>query len=271
MTTKYLIAASALVLGVATADAKPRGGSADLQLIVAGVASTLINDSNTYSVQVENIGNQRARNVTVDVSLPNTGQFLQSTVGNCALSGVVLSCDLGRIRAGGSRSIAFNFQAPNTAGTQYFTAQTQTRTAESSLSNNQDTLTTQVNDPVPPPPPSPVAVTVAPPEAFLMQSCTSTSGPLTWQDCTPSSLTQNTIILDVGGVLSGLTASGYVGSWSQNSSLTTIDAIATNSSTASQSLMTGVGVSIDCFEGTTIHQDLTFTYPDNYSAWRWCR
>jgi len=268
MTYRFIAIAACMFVGVSSAFA---GGNrkADLQLIMSGEASTETSQINAYNVQVSNIGNRRARNVEVNVTLPVNGQYIQSN-SSCTLSGQQLSCGLGKINAGGTRVIVFDFLAPAATETQYFTAVASTRSNESSLSNNQDTVVTQVNNPVPPPPPPPVAVTITPPEAFFMQTCTG-SIPLTWQDCTPYSLVEATIVLDLNGNVTVPNTANYIGTWSQSTDLKHLDVVVNNSYTSTTSTLMGSGVSADCFQGTTVHSDNNNQYPDNYSAWQWCR
>lgn len=93
----------------------PSSGNFDLVLrkSVEGRAAPVLGGRFTYALQVTNSGPATATNVTVTDTLPRQVKGVSATVpgGRCTLRGALVTCRLGSLRAGESRTIAVRVTA----------------------------------------------------------------------------------------------------------------------------------------------------------------
>ncbi|MCP5179975.1 MAG: hypothetical protein H6993_06180 [Pseudomonadales bacterium] len=249
-----------LALAIGSAHAAPP--RADLSTDLVGPATAETSTQVQFNVTTRNVGSRRADGSAVDITLPVAfAVAAQST--ECDVVGNSLHCDLGSINAGASHTITFNVDLPAQQGAYTLTAAANTSTRESSLNNNTDTLAMQVNEPAPPPPPATFPITAD--TDLGAQVCYGLHSPLVWADCTPSSILEGVLTLQLGGSVDTHDP-GYYATWSQATSSDIQIEIYQTFDNSHVSTWSGTAVSSDCFEGTTIGHTTTV-----YGAWRGCR
>ncbi|MCA9516592.1 MAG: hypothetical protein KC635_16740 [Myxococcales bacterium] len=204
----------------------------------------------TVTVTVRNIGNKKASGCAVSVALPATHTSPQVYVmgnvlgvGNgCTLSGTTVTCGLGNINAGVTKTVSVDIELPESAAPLVFTASATTSSSETTLSNNAASLTASL---------SYVPVSLVGDVPVTNNHCTGT-GLTAWFECTlfPSSVTWHDAILWGNGTITFPGAPGYGGTWSQP----TPDALVFSYTDPGNNVFatfSGHGVDADCFEGLT--------------------
>ncbi len=250
-----------LATGLLSAAETEASRRADLDVAAQGPVQVDVNGSATYSVTTRNIGDRRANDVSLSVTVP-VGLTVTNQSNECQTTSGGLHCDLGRLRPGASHTVTLVVDAPAAPGAHAITATGNTSTRESTLGNNSDTLNVQVIDPTPPPPAN---FPITSQTDLFLEMCTSLSGPIEWADCTPGSLLTHTVTLEAGGSTETYDP-GVWGNWNQASPSVIEMNFFNMLDNSPMSTMSGSAMSSSCFEGTTVfHQGL------GYGAWRGCK
>lgn len=229
--------------------------ASDLTTAISGPATQYVYESGTFTVTVNNIGNQSASNVTVAVQLPVTNTYpvaIMGTLGSrssgCTLSGSVMTCSLGTIARKKSASATFAFTFPESTQALGFTATAATSSAENSTSNNSSSYTAVLEN---------YDVTFTPPRQVLNEHCTGTN--LTsYYECTlfPSSISSFVATFNSDGTITVPGYSTILGYWHQ----TAPDALSFEYYDAGElsASFEGYGVSSTCWEGATYFPNSTY-------------
>ena len=99
----------------------------------------------TYTIKVTNNGPSDAQAVIVTDNLPSSQQAIyQSNTGGCTLSGLVLTCNLGPMPVGTSKSFNVSELVHGSRGSIPNTASVTSSTTDPAAANNTVTLTVQV-------------------------------------------------------------------------------------------------------------------------------
>lgn len=183
----------------------------------AAPATTNVYDAGRWNVQVSNIGNKNASSVTLTIQLPVTHTspqvYVMGTVGakssTCVTSGTTLSCTLGTINRGTSKSVYFDITLPESADPLTFVSTAVTTSVENSYTNNSDTDNASLTYYVP--------TFASFPATATIDHCTGT-GLTAYYECTlfPSSISSHEHVFESNGDISFSSAYpvGYAGSWS---------------------------------------------------------
>lgn len=242
--------------------AGPAFAASDITVNLVPPATPAVYANATWSVQVSNVGNQNASNVSLTIALPKTGSSPTNTVlgilgtrsSGCSLSGTNIVCALGTINKRASKSVFFNIALPFSASPIVFTASATTSSSENSYTNNSDTETAALTYYANPIDTSSGSATVE------NRHCTGTN--LTsWFICTlfPSSISGHTALFYPNGTLDFPGQDPlYTGTWSLNGSDLTFSYFYDGALVAS---FAGKGVANGCFEGIT-----TFYPPGQYNS-----
>jgi uncharacterized repeat protein (TIGR01451 family) len=239
------------VLALLAASA-PALAASDLTTTILPPAPTkYVYESGTYTVRVNNIGNQTAQNVTVTIDLPETNTsptvhimgILGTKSATCTTVGTQLRCTLGSIQRNKNKTVFFNIAFPENEGALVIDATSATTSVENSTANNGASHTAALLN---------YAVPVTAPQAMLNTHCTGTD--LTsFYECvvSPGSTMNHEIVLLPGGGIDfpGQTPGVYTGAWSQNSSQE-LSFMYFEFGTPIMSFQ-GYGVDGGCFEGIT--------------------
>lgn len=237
--------------------------AADLAVSMTAPSAPTVYASASYSVVVNNIGNQNANNVSLTIALPTTGSAPTNTVlgtlgpwsTGCSKSGTNLVCSLGTINKNKSKSVSFTMALPYSSAPIVFTANATTTNSENSYTNNSASRTVGLSF---------YANTVDTSGGFATvenDHCTGTN--LTsWFICTlfPSSISGHTALYFPDGTI---TFPGedplYTGTWSMPNSTTLNFTYAYDGVVVAT--FTGRGVTNGCFEGIT-----TFVPNNGYNS-----
>src|SRR5262245_55264283 len=115
--TRRVISALAALLVATPALAAP---GADLAVSISPPAGVHVYETGRYNLAVSYIGNQTASSLDLTIALPPTGTsptvHILGTLGarsaGCSVSGTGLTCALGAIARGSSRSVFFDIALP---------------------------------------------------------------------------------------------------------------------------------------------------------------
>ena len=224
---------------------------ADLVTTFAAPTGSPVGVDDTWSVTVANTGNRDAYGVTLDIQLPETHTSptvhvmgdLGAMSSACVQSGTTLSCDLGRIRRARSATVSFDTALPWSAAPLDFAASAATTTAESDLSDNDDSATADL---------AYEDLVIAGPAAATVEHCTGT-GLTAYFECElyPSSISIHEQVFDAGGTLSfPLYGPDYGGAWDQDDGDDSLYFEITELGTVI-AVFEGNAVDGACFEGLT--------------------
>ena len=142
------------------------GGTSLPDLTIAKNGPTVVNTSSpmTYTLTVNNIGTANATNVKVVDTVPS-GLTAVSATGtslfNCSVSGLTVTCTGGAVNAGANATITINATSPSTAGSITNTAVVDpdnTIPESNELNNTSALVNTQVTSTAPPPAPFTISV-----------------------------------------------------------------------------------------------------------------
>jgi hypothetical protein len=123
--------------------------ASDLVTSVTGTSGVYVGSSGRYTVTVSNIGNNWAYGSTVSIQLPKTNTsptvYVMGTVGTmssgCTRSGTVVTCALGSIKKGTSKSVFVDLTLPYASAPLVITGTAATTSTENSTSNNEGSHT----------------------------------------------------------------------------------------------------------------------------------
>lgn len=232
--------------------------SANLETTLNLPASTVVGDTSHITVDVDNIGNRNASNVTLTIDLPLTHTSPQVYVlgdlgahAGCSVSANKLVCPLGTIRKGRGTTIAFDIDLPWSAVPHTFTATASSSPADANPSNNIDS-----GDAVQ----SYYNIPISGPVDVYNEHCTGTNL-IAFYECElfPSSITDHTVTFQANG---SITIAGYPtfgGTWAQS----TPDALwfeyTDNGTVVAE--FEGNGVYGGCFEGLTTFPQSGYVAP----------
>lgn len=254
---------AALPLFFVAAIGGPALAASDLTVSITAPASPTVYQTASYSVVVNNIGNQNANNVSLTIALPTTGSSPTNTVlgtlgtwsSGCSRSGTNLVCALGTINRNKSKSVSFTMALPYSSAPIVFNANATTTNSENSYSNNSASRTVALTY---------YANTVDTSGGFATvenDHCTGTN--LTsWFICTlfPSSISSHTALFFPDG---SITFPGedpaYTGTWSMPNATTLVFDYFENGTLVAS--FSGRGVTNGCFEGIT-----SFFPPNGYNS-----
>ena len=180
-------------------------------------ATTMVYDTGRWYVQVSNIGNKNASNVTLNIQLPETHTspqvYVMGVVGakssTCTTSGTDINCTLGTVNKGTSKTVYFDIQLPESAAALTFVSTGTTTSTQNSTANDVDTdnATLTYDEP---------ALTTYPTTAYI-DHCTGT-GLTAYYECTlfSGAISSHEHIFESGGIISFSSAypAGYAGTWS---------------------------------------------------------
>ncbi len=229
----------------AAADA---ASAANIGVSLTAPSGTHVYESGTYSIQVSNTGNRNASNVFLDIQLPETHTSptvhimgdLGTYSSTCSLSGTALTCSLGTINKGTSKTVSFDIAMPYSTAALIIDADATTSTPESNYANNSLSYTAS---------PLTYDVPIAAPLAVTNSHCTG-QNLTSYFECAlyPSSISSFDSVLETDGSITIVGAPpGTVGTWT----LTAPDALYIEYSDLSGPIGTldARGVDGGCFEG----------------------
>lgn len=249
------------LLGLVTFLATPSAFAAsDVKVSIPAPASQYVYSPTSYGIKVQNIGNAKAYNVALTVTLPLTHTSPQVYVmgtlsaidSRCVKSNNKLVCQLGTISANKSTTVTFNIALPVADEVLSISAAATTTSSENSTSNNSASNTpTLVN-----------YSTVIPGGSLVTnQHCTGT-GLTSYFECTlfPSSISAHDTILNGDGSITVIDDPiNYSGAWSQPSSNQLNFQYFENGQLIAD--FEGFGSEPGCFEGITIFVGSTYLAP----------
>ncbi|MEZ4268847.1 MAG: CARDB domain-containing protein [Myxococcota bacterium] len=222
----------------------------DLTVDVTGPASAGVYANARYDVEVSNIGNKDAANVSLEIALPETNTspntYVMGIVGAkssaCSQSGTRLLCSLGTIKKFKSKAVYFDIALPFSAVALIFDADVSTTTSESNLANNSGSLTANVTY---------VPTAIGAPRNAVNSHCTGHA--LTgFYECvvSPGSQMSHNITFLAGGGIDFPDFPGmYTGAWSQPTPDSLVFEYLDGATPFAQ--FAGNGVGGNCFEGIT--------------------
>lgn len=238
----------------------PALAAADLSTTLSAPAGVYVYDDGTVTVDVKNIGNKTAQNVSLVIDLPAThtspSVYVMGDVGamssGCAASGTHINCNLGSIAKNVTKTVTVDIALPVSAASLDFSATASTTSAESTLSNNSDSDSASLLY---------YDIALAGPVDVLNSHCTGT-GLTAWFECTlfPSAISDHETTLNADGSISfGPEGDGYTGAWSQPSD----DALVFTYSYGSTVVASfeGYGADTGCFEGLTLFPGSSYVAP----------
>ena len=231
---------------------------ADLSVVGSGPNEVAPGAVSDYRFTVSNIGNRRARNSMLNITLPSNST-LSATMPSCSVAGNLMACDLGNMRPNASQTIVFDLNAPSQEGTIMVLGQVSTTKRENSLSNNSSAVSTQIESP------TPDSFPIISETDLLLKQCVSTSGALTFDQCTAGSLMTHAVTLNTDGSIQ-TNDPNVQGNWVQNSAQDIELRFTLSADNSTLSVFTGQATSDTCFEGA-----ITFHQGSGYGAWQGCR
>lgn len=234
--------------------------ASDLTVDVTSSQGDYVYDVVGFDVEVSNIGNRTAKNVAVTIDLPETNTsptvyVMGNVVGfssACSQSGTQLSCSLGRIRKGKSKSVWVDIELPESADSLAVSASVGTSSSENSTSNNDDTEEPSLLN---------YDVTIADGDLILNEHCTGMDL-VSFYECvvSPGSISSHEAVYHGDGTISFPYAPpGYAGTWSQPTS-DSLEFTYTHFGVPQTSFV-GYGTSADCFEGVTVFLNSSYVAP----------
>ena len=213
--TGFILATLATLALSSAASAATR--APDLTTRITAPTGVHVYESARYSVTVSNQGNTTANPASVVIQLPTTRTsptvYVMGTLGaksaSCTQSGTRLTCALGSIRNGTTKSVYFDLAMPESIAPLVITA-TASAPGELSTGNNSASHTASLDN---------YAIAVSAPVTLLNRHCTG-QNLASFYECTlfPSSIAEHTTVLNPDGSVSfpGAPAS-YSGVWSSSS------------------------------------------------------
>lgn len=239
--------------------ASPAFAAADLTVSITPPAGIHLYQSGHYTVNVQNIGNKGASNVSLTIQLPPTHTSPQVYIlgdlgsfdGRCVVSGTKLVCSLGAIAklASASPPVWFDIALPYSTAPLVITAAVTTTSVENTTANNSASHTANLLD---------YAVAINPPRNAVNRHCTGT-GLTSFFECElfPSSISSHDTVFNPGGTISfpGAPAS-YTGTWTQPTPDHLLFQYFDNGLLVAS--FDGYGVSGACFEGKTTFPNSTY-------------
>ncbi len=244
---KTILAITALL---AASVAAPAYAAADLEVTLGEPSGLYVDQSGTWDVVVENVGNRNANNVSLIIELPETNTspnvYVMGVLGSfdsaCSQVGTTLDCSLGRIRKGQAEVVSFDIALPYADGGLEVYASAATSSSESNTSNNDDSVIhSQLY----------YANAVAAPLAVVNEHCTGTA--LTsFYECvvSPGSVSSHGATFESNGDVTFPFATTVTGFWQQPTADTLTFQYWDNGAVVAD--FEGVGVAGGCWEGLTI-------------------
>lgn len=251
--------ASALALSFASL---PAFAASDLTTSITQPTGDYVYDMATWSVQVSNIGNKSASNVSLTITLPQTNTsptvYVMGTVGTlssgCTRSSNVITCAMGTIARSTSKTATFQIALPQSDGTLDFASTVSTTSSENSTTNNSDSEVASLlyySNPL------------SGDTAMVNDHCTGT-GLEAYYECTlfPSSISSHSTTLNADGSISfGPEGEGYTGAWDQPTSDTLTFYYVEPDGVTVAAEFVGDGVPGGCFEGLTTFPGSSYVSP----------
>lgn len=225
--------------------------AADLGVSISAPSGVNVYNAATYTFTVGNTGNRNASNVTLTIQLPETNTSPQvyvmgvvnSLSAGCTRTGTVVTCNLGTINKGTSKSSTVNITLPYSTDPIVFDASASTTTNEENFANNSASHTASLGL---------YSVAVSAPENATNRHCTGT-GLSSFFECElfPSSISSFDSVLETDGSVTLIGADpGLSGDWTLIGSdylhieyYDGVDLAGT---------LDARGVSADCFEGPMV-------------------
>ena len=256
MSVRHAAAVCLALTTIAAGEAAAANGP-DLRTSIAAPAGLHVYESGRYTVTITNAGNRDALNVQATVDLPSSQTspqvYVMGTLGarsaGCTLSGLRLTCPVGRLRANRSAQIWFDLALPASAAPLSVVADASSSPADLLPGNNQSTRTVAL---------LPYALDVG---AALQSAngslvvdhdhCTGT-GLVSYFQCTlfPSSISSHEATFHAGGAIT-FDDAAYSGQWAQGAARTDLTFTYFELGVP-VAQFAGVGVDgTNCFEGLT--------------------
>lgn len=190
---------------------------ADLGVSISPPSSVHVYENGAYTVTVSNTGNRNASNVQLTIQLPETNTSpqvyimgtLNSYSSTCTKTGSLLTCSLGTINKGTSKTVNFNINFPYSSAPLVIEMDASTTTAESNFGNNSLDHTASLLT---------YSVPVNPARAAVNNHCTGT-GLTSYFECQlfPSSISGFNSTLETDGSITIPGADpGTYGEWTLN-------------------------------------------------------
>lgn len=235
--------------------------ASDLKVTIPAPAAAYVYSPTAYAIKVQNIGNARADNISLTITLPLThtspSAYVMGTLSNidtrCSKQNNKLVCALGSLNQNKSTNVLFSIALPEANEVLKVSAAVTTTSSENSTSNNSATDTpVQLN----------YAYSIPGGAYAVNKHCTGTN--LTsYFECElfPSSITQHDTIFNGDGSVTIVDDPiNYSGVWSQPSSnqlnVQYFDSMGTLIAD-----FKGYGTSNRCFEGITLFPGSTYLSP----------
>ena len=229
--------------------ATPALAASDLAVSIPATAPVHVYESATYEVEVANVGNRNANNVTLTIALPETHTSPQVHVmgelgsidSRCTQSGTELVCSLGRVRKNKSKTVSFELELPQADEVLELAASASTTSNENTLANNDASLAPALLN---------YSTALSSGDVAQVDHCTG-QGLTSFYECvlSPSSITSHIVELGSGTLSFPGQDPGYGGTWSQPSPDRLQMTYTYNGGTVAE--FDGYGTSPGCFEGIT--------------------
>lgn len=239
--------------------ATPAMAASDVTVDVRSDANVPVYSATGYDVVVRNIGNKSASNVSVTVQLPVTHTspqvYIMGNLGfvdsRCTRSGTRLTCALGTVNKGASKTVVFDLALPQSAAPLVVSATVTTTSAENSTSNNADSDTATQSF---------YSWPIAEGDVAVNRHCTGT-GLTAFFECElfPSSISFHDIVFHTDGTISIPIEPAYSGTWSRPTA-DSLEVIYTYNGGVEAEFF-GQGVDGDCYEGLTTFPGSTYVSP----------
>lgn len=239
----------------------PAFGAADLKVTVPAPAAVNVYSPTSYAVKVQNIGNVKADNISLTVTLPLTHTsptaYVMGTLSaidtRCVKSNNKLVCSLGSLNNNKSTTVTFKIALPEANEVLKVTASATTTSSETVLTNNSATDIPALTN---------YSYSVPGGSYVTNEHCTGTN--LTsYFECTlfPSSIMQHDTILNGDGSVTVVDDPiNYYGTWSQpvpnQLNMQYFDSQGTLLAD-----FVGYGTPNQCFEGITIFPGSSYVSP----------
>jgi len=242
---------SMVVCALSLLVATPAFAAADLKVSIPAPAAQYVYSPTSYSIRVQNIGNAKANNVALTVTLPLThtspSVYVMGTLSaidtRCAVSSNKLVCQLGTISNSKETSVTFKLAMPEANEVLKVSAAATTTSSETVTSNNSATnLPTQLN----------YAVTIPGGSYVTNRHCTGTNLTSFFEcELFPSSISSHDTILNANGTVTVVADPvNYTGTWSQPSPNQLNFQYFENGNLVVD--FKGYGSTTTCFEGITL-------------------
>lgn len=230
----------------------------DLTSTITTTSPTYVYDTARYTVKVTNSGTNWAYGSKVVIQLPETNTsptvYVMGTVvakhSSCTQSGTTLTCTLGDIKKGTSKSVWVDLKLPQSADPIVIDAHPSTTSTESSTTNNDASMTAALTN---------YTISFTGDLDVSNEHCTGT-GLASYYECLlfPSSISSHDTTLVAGGTVTFGAGVGpeYTGVWSQPSA-TRLQFTYYEFGTEVASF-DGYGVPGGCWEGITTFPGSTY-------------